>query len=338
LTPRPRIEPLDGLRGLAALAVAFFHFVWALAHAPAGAVKSVAFYGSLGVEVFFVISGLVIPYSLDRAGYRLSDYPVFILRRLARLDPPYLASIVVVILIWCGYNLKPGFGGPSPFADPVGLLLHLGYLNAFFGHQWVNAVYWTLAIEFQYYLGVGLLYPLLASSARGVRLALLCALGLLALTIPGHQFIFQHLPLFLVGIALFQYRAGLASRRECVAVVTGVLALTSYTLGLPSAVAGLVAVLCIQFARLRQGPLVFCGEISYSLYLVHFPVGVAAMRLSQLLGLGWGLRVAAAFASSLLAAWLLYRLVELPSHRLSRRFAYGRGARRARLAARPALP
>src|ERR1035441_2897196 len=47
-------------------------------------------YGWLGVEIFFVISGFIIPYSLYKAGYRVSDFTRFLLKRIARLDPPYL--------------------------------------------------------------------------------------------------------------------------------------------------------------------------------------------------------------------------------------------------------
>ncbi|HEV2763661.1 MAG TPA: acyltransferase, partial [Pyrinomonadaceae bacterium] len=204
-----RIAPLDAMRGLAALGVLAFHFLWTNPSVPAGALKSLGYYGWLGVPVFFVISGLVIPHSLHRGGYRVSDYFIFVCKRLARLEPPYLASILVVVLVWCVYRLWPYVPHPSPFADPKGLVLHLGYLNAFFGRRWLNPVYWTLAIEFQYYVGVGLLYPLLAHTRRAARLAVMSLLASAVFLVPGDQFIFLHLPHFFVGTALFQHRAGL---------------------------------------------------------------------------------------------------------------------------------
>ena len=60
------------------------HFRAASYLAPIGA------YGWLGVDVFFVISGFIVPYAMLRAGYTLSAWPTFILKRLIRVEPPYL--------------------------------------------------------------------------------------------------------------------------------------------------------------------------------------------------------------------------------------------------------
>lgn len=92
-----RINGIDFLRGIAALAVCWFHLsghYWV----SEGALKASGQFGFLGVDVFFVVSGFVIPYSLYRAGYRLRNYPTFLLKRITRLDPPYIASIVFVLL------------------------------------------------------------------------------------------------------------------------------------------------------------------------------------------------------------------------------------------------
>jgi peptidoglycan/LPS O-acetylase OafA/YrhL len=51
-------------------------------------------FGYLGVDVFFVISGFVIPYSLWGREYSLRQFPRYMIRRAVRLEPPYLASVV----------------------------------------------------------------------------------------------------------------------------------------------------------------------------------------------------------------------------------------------------
>src|SRR3569832_1975532 len=87
-----RIEILDWLRGLAALAVAWFHFTVGGPLVPDGAFKEAGQFGRHGVDAFFVISGFVIPYSMSRGGYRgWKDSLRFVFKRLARLEPPYLA-------------------------------------------------------------------------------------------------------------------------------------------------------------------------------------------------------------------------------------------------------
>jgi peptidoglycan/LPS O-acetylase OafA/YrhL len=78
-----RVQSVEYLRGLAALAVMWFHFTQGGNFVPDGWIKSSGTYAYLGVEVFFVISGFVIPYSLASAGYVLRrDGLAFFLRRL----------------------------------------------------------------------------------------------------------------------------------------------------------------------------------------------------------------------------------------------------------------
>src|SRR5438874_1620600 len=94
-----RIAILDPLRGLAALGVAWFHFTHGNpVFLPTGTLKASGQYGWTGVAAFFVISGFVLPYSMHRAGYRVrSHWRTFALKRLIRLDPPYLASILLAL-------------------------------------------------------------------------------------------------------------------------------------------------------------------------------------------------------------------------------------------------
>ncbi len=122
-------------------------------------------YGYLGVDIFFVISGFVIPWSLYRSRYVLRDYPRFVLKRNVRLYPPYLASIAITILA-TNFVLVPLFHIPRMTITGRDLLWHFAYLNDLVHVPWVNVVYWTLAIEFQWYLLIGLVLPLLASRAQ----------------------------------------------------------------------------------------------------------------------------------------------------------------------------
>jgi peptidoglycan/LPS O-acetylase OafA/YrhL len=183
---------VDALRGLAALAVCWFHITITSAILNDGIFRSTGKYGWLGVEVFFVISGFIIPYALQRSGYKLKNYPIFLVKRITRLDPPYIASIVLVIAVTFFFTFSPHYSGGKFAIDPVGLLLHLGYLNVIFHYPWLNPVYWTLAIEFQYYLLVGLIFSLISNKHRVVRLLTFGLLGLTAVLIREGR---VHLPL-----------------------------------------------------------------------------------------------------------------------------------------------
>src|SRR6266496_2565885 len=65
---KERVEIVHCLRGLAAVAVCWFHFT---GHSL-GLLKQSGVYGWLGVEVFFVISGFILPYALYSSGYRMN--------------------------------------------------------------------------------------------------------------------------------------------------------------------------------------------------------------------------------------------------------------------------
>src|SRR5689334_14543570 len=96
LSGQPRISTVDSLRGIASLAVCWFHLTNGNpSFLTGGPLKSSGTYGWLGVEMFFVISGFVIPYSLHKAGYDLKSFGTFVAKRIIRLDPPYLVSIVI---------------------------------------------------------------------------------------------------------------------------------------------------------------------------------------------------------------------------------------------------
>lgn len=80
-----RVSTIDALRGIASLAVCWFHLTNGNPKfLPDGALKASGAYGWLGVEAFFVISGFVIPFSLYRSGHELKDYPRFLYKRVVR--------------------------------------------------------------------------------------------------------------------------------------------------------------------------------------------------------------------------------------------------------------
>jgi len=185
LPPSNRIHSVDLLRGVASLAVCYLHLTFSL---PNRILKSSGTYGYLGVQVFFVISGFIIPYALARANYRLRDYCTFVFKRMLRLDPPYL--VVIALIIPLGYlsAMTPGFNGPPYHVSLSQVMLHFAYLNAFFKGNWLNPVFWTLAIEFQYYLMVGLLFPLISSRKRIVRYLLFAFLSILAFMLSSKDY------------------------------------------------------------------------------------------------------------------------------------------------------
>ncbi len=316
-----RLPHLDILRGSAALAVCLYHFTSGNAALlpDNDPVRRAFSLGWLGVQVFFVISGFILPYSMYHRGYKLSDAVSFLARRLKRLEPPYLACIVLVIALQIASAYVPGFRGKPFTPDWAQLAAHAGYLNAFLGYPWLNPVFWTLAIEFQFYIFLALAYPLIVHERQWVRISLVCATALGGLY-HDRSLLLQWLPIFAMGMLAFQLTERLLSVSLFTLLMAFVVSMAAALIGVREALAGFATCMAILYfpprlARLLW-PIGFVGVISYSLYLLHTPVCGRVINLVERSSLGVPGRyvaVAVTLGASILAAWLFYLMIEKPS-------------------------
>ncbi len=330
------LRSIDFLRGFAALSVCLFHFTthflseWNPLRVPFE-------HGHLGVELFFVISGFIIPYSLWRKKYTISGFGKFIKARLLRLHPAYLGSVLIMV----GVVLMPNIL-PEPFRKPASIdwgnvVLHFFYLPPFVGQQWLNIIYWSLAAELQYYVLLGLGFSLIIHPNKWVTYATLAVFGSSAfwnisgtVTFLTHQpfcnnnnFVFFYALLFIPGIALFLHFIQKMAIWELLLVLALDCVLLYHQRGEWSRpLAVLVACAVIHFGGLKTRVTDFLGKISYSLYLIHSPVGFAFLGLFtyyvkdelQRTGL-----VLAAISLSIVASYWYHRLVELPTQEWAKR-------------------
>jgi peptidoglycan/LPS O-acetylase OafA/YrhL len=319
--------------------VTFFHFTGGNGPTNVPAITwAIGFYGQYGIEVFFVISGFILPYSLWCSGYRLSapDFRRFVWKRIVRLDPPYFATIALIILLQYLTVHAPGYRGQPFEISATQLALHVGYLNAFFNQPWLNPVFWTLAIECQFYLILALIFPLLASHDTWVRRLVMLLLACCGLLHPATRSIISFLPAFACGIAAFQYFTGIATKWEAGLIVVIGAAVLYLRMGVPEAVATVAtALIIVTVPAWTNAPLSYFGAISYSLYLLHLPVGGRVMNLAARLpySTATGLAsLAGAFAVTIVASHLLYRFVEKPCMRYAASLRFVRAAEPVRVA------
>jgi peptidoglycan/LPS O-acetylase OafA/YrhL len=313
-----KLQSVEILRGLAALAVTWFHLT--MGHYSQSWVGATGSYGWLGVEVFFVISGFVIPFSLYSSQYQTRSYGRFLLRRLVRLEPPYLASIVLVILLGFASSLAPGFQGDSPAYSVPQVLSHLLYLIPFTDYSWLNVVYWTLAYEFAFYLISGLTFVVLWRAH--LAFTILFALAIFAMIGATTHHWDTKIFLFLMGISCCRMHVGRDPLSIFLACLAGTSALMIYLGDWQSALAGSATALAIPYARFpKWRPLLWLGAISYSLYLTHVPIGGRVVNLGKRFIEGEWSQLAlslVALAVSLLCAWVFFKVVESPAQRASK--------------------
>jgi len=327
-TAPARIEVVEALRGIAALAVAWFHFTHGAGLLRDGWLKATGDYGWLGVEVFFVISGFVIPYSMHRGGFRFGpDIAIFLGKRVLRIEPPYVAAVLLTVALWYLSAAAPGFRGAAPHLTWGQVASHAGYLTAILGFDWLNPVFWSLAIEFQFYLFAALAYPLFAHASRAVRVGALAAFCASAAAIPSPIFLFGYAPLFALGIVVFWRYAGLERGRAWWLAFAAACGAAVWGLAPSMAAAGIGAALAIALVRLpRVRVLAFLGAISYSLYLLHAPLGGRVVNLGARVADSLPAQLAVlacALALSIGAAWLLRTWVDKPAQGWAAGLRYG---------------
>lgn len=310
------IPSIGLLRGIASAMVCYFHLAQGNPKflPPDSIIKQSGAWGWAGVQVFFIISGFVIPYSMFINNYTGDKIWVFLKKRIIRIEPPYLVSIVLVLLLNYISALLPSYKG-QPFAiDWANVAGHIAYLNTFTGQNWLQDVYWTLAVEFQYYLLIAAVFGLLVS--KNVLYRLLFYTGFLAmmfLPVPVKSIITPFTGYFMLGILLFQYYCDIIDTKEFWVFSLLSSALLGYLQGWPMVVISTASLCTIVLVKNVPSFLRFLGTVSFSLYLVHIPIGGRIINLAAGFIANVHLRevvVFAAFAASIFAAWLFYHAVE----------------------------
>lgn len=200
------IPEIDGLRFVAIALVVLFHLsAQVIAKSPIPfTTKSwyaglFAFFGrgDIGVRIFFVISGFILGRPFARHFLLAQPKPSlrsYYLRRLTRLEPPYLINIAVCAVAIAIYDHRPLHQLLPQFAASA-LYLH-GFFFGSFGVM--NPVAWTLEIEVQFYLLVPLLTLVFLVRPAWLRRSLFAGTALL-LPVWLMVFVYGHVP----GTSLF---------------------------------------------------------------------------------------------------------------------------------------
>lgn len=340
--------------------------LWALTHTP----LHVVWAGEEAVLVFFVLSGyvLALPSTRGPVNWR-TYYP----RRLVRLYLPVWAAIVLAVALKAPFSSASASGGSAWLRERAAVPLSEAWHDALLldGAGLLDSPLWSLQWEVVFSLALPVYLLLRRRRTRWVAAEAALLLGLVGVGTVTGWFALRYLPIFGLGVLLAQHphlldaaSAWLDRRRRprlawalVVAAVGTLLTARWIVRGMPepsrpleavasaATIVGAVAVLLVALrwapgtAALERPTVQWLGARSFSLYLVHEPVIVAA---ALVLPRSWGpapvavVGVVAAFAVTV----AFYRLVERPSIDLARRAGrLGRGlrtpSRRSRSGRRP---
>lgn len=340
-----RFHALDGLRGIAAMAVVVHHILlastagdapiaagspgtWLATNTPLHALWA----GTEAVYLFFVLSGFVLtlPFVRINRPSWLLYYP----KRVLRLYLPVWASVALALILAAAVP-RTSDASLSDWAnkhsEPVSILRDFLLLS---GTDYLNSPLWSLRWEVLFSLLLPAYVFLALKAGRYWQLGVLALLAIICIGDVTQTSALTYLPMFGIGALVAVNREALFSWSGMIGkwgwAVTMIVALVIYTAhwifpGIPGSVAlstagGTLIVLAflycqpaVTFGSLRL--VQWLGSRSFSLYLVHEPIVV-----STVFGLHTSdpvLVASVALPVSLIVTEVFWRIVERPSHRLA---------------------
>jgi peptidoglycan/LPS O-acetylase OafA/YrhL len=251
--------------------------------------------GDRGVLLFFAISGFILaqPFLRQHLQHgKAVSVKAFFKRRLTRLEPPYILSLLLYAIAQAIYQHRVG-----TLALP--LLAHIFYVHNFFALPSLNLVTWSLEVEIQFYLlapVLGYLYAIPSlMPRRGVMVSLIVASavfqhhthGVVSWSLPGQ------LQYFLVGFLLADIRA---TRTESTIkrwwdLVSLIVWVALFAIPDEMAYLLLPLLILIAYSATFNGPMTreifstnwiaLTGGMCYSFYLMHMLVISIAFKLTR---------------------------------------------------------
>jgi hypothetical protein len=299
-----RFVVLDAWRGLAALWVAAYHFRVMGHIAETRFIRS----GPIAVDFFFVLSGFVIWHGFGAKLMDRTSRMQFLIRRFGRLYPLHIVTLAVVVAMEVAryfVSLRYGFSGPPPFTGdhdwrliPANIfLVHgLGLIPRF---SW-NVPSWSISVEFAlcfFLVGISMLrrpVPAAALLAVGGMVALVLIPVLVTHLNETSKVMARGVSGFFLGILIresYRYVRGWTPNVwfEISAVIAifgsiyldypWIILAFGYGVWIFGFETGAVSRLLKRPALIRQ------GDLSYSIYLTHYPFVLATFAVAGLLGL-----------------------------------------------------
>lgn len=360
-----KIEFANTLRGFAALSVIVAHYfgvfwiarpaVSGLINAPELPLSEFAIpsyisllntfpllnFGAFGVALFFIISGFVIPFSLEKL-----DGKSFLINRFFRIFPTYIVGFSVTLLAI--YLSTSYYDGAWPYTSREVLVHYVPGLRDILWSRNIDGIVWTLEVELKFYLVCALFAVFIKKGSSLVFVApiIIAVLSVFVasrlevlgttnawLYLKALVFVYasKYLVFMFIGVAFHYMNANKISQAAGYFVVGGLFmvfaclwysgpASDSFYLVWSYAAAFLVFSFSYAFPSIfRSNPVFdFFANISYPLYVIHGVAGYAALRILLGVGVKAWVSLILVTVSAFFLSWLVHKYVESPSQKLGK--------------------
>lgn len=299
-----RRHDLDVLRGIAVMLILVLHagaLTPGIAQEPL--LLALVSRGSVGMQLFFVLSGYLISESWDRAQAGAHPVRTFALRRMAKIAPLYLVMLHLTLATYALQSAQPGYIPlrNSVSADNLSWGNYAAHLVLAQGlvPPWQHTLLdgsWSIAAEVYFYMAAPWLLSRVCTSAaatlRCLSVALVAALAFAYLARDaagawGYYGFPSQLPCFLCGVLVHRFQreqptaragaAGLPLIALCTVLAIGMLRGNTSPLGLHHVYALLFAVALFATTTRTPSPhvpllshaLAGVGRMSYAMFFAH---------------------------------------------------------------------
>lgn len=347
-TPVQRYYLIDAARGIAAICIMALHYKGFMItaewgnypyssdyEAPLEAVLGPIYrHGELAVPFFWMISGFIFCFVYQGSTISFRNFAV---KRFARLYPLHLATLLIVLvfqsLLWLQISATPFF----PHNDPYHFVLNLFFISAWGFETGLsfNGPIWSVSVELIVY---ALFWAYVRVLPVGViSAAILAVIFFFLTTVPSLNLPAYCAVMFFLGTFIYQVLLFLQPKRALytgigVAILFTVLTLGPGTEMLPRTFTlfltfGPILIILGALDMLRHRrtwllrPLTVLGDVSYSVYLLHFPIILVLINLLVAAGIDRSFLSESILSFALFAALVIFvsyhstKYFELPMRR-----------------------